>query len=182
MKIIMVRIEDNSGKIEEIQTIKNKTEEYLNKKTKTIKELQDECFMQILAYLKCVYEDYIGIVGETTPINEVSWIENRLDVSNVTRSVRICVRKHDAIIDFDYSGTLSSNCTPPRMEAIFKNDEIIIIKSTPNGICDLLNHWENIKPEFQKKIDKAYDKKKKEFERKVSNADYMLKVAKEFRV
>ncbi len=182
MKIIMVRIEDNSGKIEEIQTIKNRTEEYINEKAKTIKELQEECFMQILAYLKCAYEDYIGIVGETTPINEVSWRENRLDVSNVTRSVRICVRKHDVIIDFDYSGTFSCDHTPPRMEAVFKNNEIIITKSTPDGICDLMNRWENIKPEFQKKIDNAYDKKKKEFERKVSNADYMLKIAKEFRV
>lgn len=182
MRIVTVRIEDNSDKIKEIETMRSTAKEYLNETAQTIKELQEEGFMQILAYLKCVYEDYIGIVGEITPINEVIWRENRLDVSNLTGSVRICIGKQGIFIDFNYSGTLSCNYTPPRMEAVFKNNEIIITKSTPNGICDLMNRWRDIKPEFQKKINKTFEKEKKEINMKISNADYTLKVAKEFKV
>lgn len=160
MRIVTVRIEDNSDKIKEIEAMRNTSKEYLDETAYAIKELQEEGFMQILAYLKCAYEDYIGIVGEITPINKVVWRENYLDVSNRTGSLRICVRKHDVFIDFNYSGTPSCNYTPPRMEAVFKNNEIIITKSTQNGICDLMNHWRDIKPEFQKKINKAYEKKK----------------------
>lgn len=81
-----------------------------------------------IAYIKCAYEDYIGIVGEKTPINQVSWLENRLDVT--TGTVRICANKNGVFIDFNYSGTINCANTPQRMEAVFKKNSIEITKST----------------------------------------------------
>ena len=105
MRIVTVRIEDNTDKINKVKELENEKYETIENISDKIDELQEEVFMQILAYVRCAYEDYIGIVGEITPINEVSWRENRLDVSNVTRSVRICVGKEGDFIDFNYTGT-----------------------------------------------------------------------------
>lgn len=67
------------------------------------------------------------------------------------------------------------------MEASFKNDNIIITNSTRQGICDLMNNWHTIKPEFQNEIDKAYKLKTKEIKSDVSSLEYLLKVAEQFK-
>ena len=182
MKIVTVRIEDNSNKIEELKKLKNKKAETEKSMLEEIDKLQEEGFMQILAYVKCAYEDYIGIVGERTYINSSSWRENNLDVSNLSRSVRICVQKNSLFIDFNYTGTLNCQNTPPRMEAEFKDDDIIITKSTRNGIHDLMSCWKGIKPKFQEKIDKAYENQKVKIKNETDKLEYLLAIAKSFRV
>lgn len=181
MRIVTVRIEDNTDKINKVKELENEKYETIENISDKIDELQEEAFMQILAYVRCAYEDYIGIVGEITPINEVSWRENRLDVSNITRSVRICVSKKGVFIDFNYTGTPNCGNTPPRMEAEFKNGNIIITKSTRNGICDLMRYWKEIKPRFQEEINKAYEKQTAKIKSDISSLEYLLKVAEEFK-
>ena len=181
MRIVTVRIEDNTDKINKVKELENEKYETIENISDKIDELQEEAFMQILAYVRCAYEDYIGIVGEITPINEVSWRENRLDVSNVTRSVRICVGKKGVFIDFNYAGTSNCGNTPSRMEAEFKNGSIIITESTRNGICDLMRYWKGIKPRFQEEIDKAYEKQTAKIKSDISSLEYLLKVAEEFK-
>ena len=175
MRIVTVRIEDNSNKIEELKKLKNKKAETEKSMLEEIDKLQEEGFMQILAYAKCAYEDYIGIVGERTYINSSSWRENNLDVSNLSRSVRICVQKNGLFIDFNYTGM-------PRMEAEFKDDDIIITKSTRDGIRDLMSCWKGIKPKFQEKIDKAYENQKVKIKNETDKLEYLLAIAKSFRV
>lgn len=64
MRIVTVRIEDNSDKINEVKELENMKCEVIENITNKIDELQEEGFMQILAYIKCAYEDYVGIVGK----------------------------------------------------------------------------------------------------------------------
>lgn len=182
MRIVTVKIEDNTNKINEVKELENAKFEVIENISDKIDELQEEAFMQILAYIRCAYEDYIGIVGEITPINSVSWKENKLDVLNATRSVRVCVSKSGVFIDFNYSGTPNCNNTPPRMEVEFKDGNIIITKSTRNGICDLMKYWKGIKPRFQEEIDKAYEKQIKEIKSDINSLEYLLKVAEDFKV
>lgn len=182
MRIVTIRIEDNSNKIEELKKLENKKAETEESILEEIDKLQEEGFMQILAYAKCAYEDYIAIVGERTYINSSSWRENNLDVYNISRSVRICVQKKGLFIDFDYMGTYNCQNTPPRMEAEFKDDDIIITKSTRDGIRDLMSYWKGIKPKFQEKIDKAYENQKVKIKNETDKLEYLLEVAKNFRV
>lgn len=67
------------------------------------------------------------------------------------------------------------------MEAKFKDDNIIICTSTRKGICDLMLYWDVIKPEFQKEIDKAYEKQSKIIKNDVDELQYLLKVAESFK-
>ena len=129
MRIVTVRIEDNTEKIENVKRLEKCRNEVIEDISDKIDELQEEGFMQILAYIKCATEDYLGIVGETTKINNVSWLKNKLDVSNLTRSVRICADNSGVFIDFNYTGTPECKNTPPRMKADFVNDNIIISSS-----------------------------------------------------
>lgn len=181
MKIVAVRIEDNTDKINEVKELENAKFKTIENISDKIDELQEEAFMQMLAYIRCAYEDYIGIVGEITPINDVSWIKNTLDVSNATRSVRICVNKNGAFIDFNYTETPNCGNTPPRMEAKFKDGNIVITKSTRNGVCDLMQYWKGIKPRFQEEIDKAYEKRTAKIKSDISSLKYLLKVAEGFK-
>ena len=181
MKIVTVRIEDNSCKIDEVTNLENAKQEVIESTSDRIDELQKEGFLQILAYVKCAYEDYVGIVGKQTRINDVSWYVNRLDVSNTFGTIRICVKEEGAFIDFNYSGSLMKNNEPPRMKAKFKNNDIIVTRSTRQGICDLMNGWKDIKPEFQKEIDKAYKQKTTEIKSDISHLEYLLKVAEDFK-
>lgn len=182
MRIVTVRIEDNSNKIEELKELESKKLETEECILEEIDKLQEEGFMQILAYAKCAYEDYIAIVGERTYLNSSSWRENNLDISNISASIRICVRKNGVFIDFNYMGTPNCKNTPPRMEAKFRDGDIIIIKSTREGIRDLMCYWERIKPIFQEKIDEAYKKEKVKIKDETSKLEHLLEVAKNFRV
>lgn len=181
MRIVTVRIEDNSDKINEVKKLENMKYEVTGNIINKIDELQEEGFMQILAYIKCAYEDYVGIVGKKRQISESCWHNNTLDVSDVSGSIRICAGEAGCFIDFNYAGTLSCGKTPPRMVASFKNDNIIIKNSTRQGICDLMNDWQTIKPEFQIKIDNAYQAKTKEIKSDVNSLEYLLKVAEQFK-
>lgn len=172
MRIVTVRIEDNINKIEELKELENKKLETEENILEEIDKLQEEGFMQILAYAKCAYEDYIAIVGEKTYLN----------VYNISRSIRICVQKNGLFVDFNYSGTLNCQNTPPRMEAKFRDGDIIITKSTRDGIRDLMSYWKSIKPGFQEKIDKAYKSKKEKIKNETDKLEYLLEVAKNFRV
>ena len=172
MRIVTVRIEDNSNKIEELKELENKKLETEENILEEIDKLQEEGFMQILAYAKCAYEDYVAIVGEETYLN----------VYNISRSIRICVKKNSLFVDFNYSGTYNCQNTPPRMEAKFRDGDIIITKSTRNGIRDLMSYWKSIKPGFQEKIDKAYKSKKEKIKNETDKLEYLLEVAKNFRV
>lgn len=182
MRIVTIRIEDNSGKIDNVKALESEKEKRKSQLLETIDRLQEDAFLQILAYVRCAYEDYVGIVGKTTKINEVSWMTNRLDVSNLNRSVSICADEEGVIIDFNYSGTLNCKDTPPRMEAKFGKDKIVITKSTRNGICDLMRYWKDIKPLFQEKIDKAYEKKLQEIKSERNDFEYLLNVAEQFKI
>lgn len=182
MRIVTVKIEDNTNKINEIKELENAKFMIIENISDKIDELQEEAFMQILAYVRCAYEDYIEIVGEITPINSVSWEENRLCVSNVSNSVRICVGKSGVFIDFNYMGTSNCGNTPPKMKAEFNNGNIIITESTRNGICDLMQYWKGIKPKFQEEIDKAYEKQTNKIKSDINSLEYLLKVAEKFKV
>lgn len=181
MRIVTVRIEDNTEKIENVKQLEKCRNEVIDNISDKIDELQEEGFMQILAYIKCATEDYLGVVGKTTRINNVSWLENRLNVSNITHSIRIRANSDGVFIDFDYTGTVNCKNTPPRMEAKFKDDNIIICTSTRKGICDLMVHWNTIKPEFQKEIDRAYEKQRKVIKNDVDELQYLLSVAENFK-
>lgn len=172
MRIVTVRIEDNINKIEELKELESKKLETEENILEEIDKLQEEGFMQILAYAKCAYEDYVAIVGEETYLN----------VYNISRSIRICVKKNSLFVDFNYSGTYNCQNTPPRMEAKFRDGDIIITKSTRNGIRDLMSYWKSIKPGFQEKIDKAYKSKKEKIKNETDKLEYLLEVAKNFRV
>ena len=172
MRIVTVRIEDNINKIKELKELEIKKLETEENILEEIDKLQEEGFMQILAYAKCAYEDYVSIVGEETYLN----------VYNISRSIRICVKKNGLFVDFNYQGTLNCQNTPSRIEAKFINDDIIITKSTRDGIRDLMISWKNIKPCFQEKIDKAYKSKKEEVKNEINKLEYLLEVAKNFRV
>ena len=172
MRIVTVRIEDNINKIEELKKLENKKLETEENILEEIDKLQEEGFMQILAYAKCAYEDYVAIVGEETYLN----------VYNISRSIRICVKKNGLFVDFNYSGTYNCQNTPPRMEAKFRDGDIIITKSTRDGIRDLMSYWKSIKPGFQEKIDKAYKSKKEKIKNETDKLEYLLEVAKNFRV
>lgn len=173
MKIVTVRIENNDNIINEICELNNLKRETEGRITSQIDEYQQQGFLQILAYIKCLYEDYIKITGERISI---------LDVSNISRTLCICVKDCHVIIDFNYAGTPYCKNTPSRMEAKFINNSITVIKSSREGIQDLLNGWQYIKPEFQKEIEKTYEKKSKKIKKDVSELNYLLKVAKEFKV
>lgn len=182
MRIVTVRIEDNINKIEELKELESKKLETEENILEEIDKLQEEGFMQILAYAKCAYEDYVAIVGERTYSNPTCWVENNLNVYNISRSIRICVKKNGLFVDFNYSGTYNCQNTPPRMEAKFRDGDIIITKSTRNGIRDLMSYWKSIKPGFQEKIDKAYKSKKEKIKNETDKLEYLLEVAKNFRV
>lgn len=181
MRIVTVRIEDNTNKIEELKELENKRLETEERLTEEIDRLQEEGFIQILAYIKCAYEDYVGIVGDRTYMNDSTWNENTLNVRTIGSSIMIKVRKDGVIIDFNYSGTLNCRNTPPRMKAEFRDGNIIITKSTRNGIRDLMMRWKDIKPMFQEKIDDAYKSKKALIKDKTGELEYLLEVAKNFR-
>ena len=181
MRIVTVRIEDNTEKIENVKQLEKCRNEVIENISDKIDKLQEEGFMQILAYIKCATEDYLGIVGKTRTLNSVSWLENRLNVSTLTGSIRICADSNGVFIDFNYTGTVNCKNTPPRMEAKFKDDNIIICTSTRKGICDLMLYWDVIKPEFQKEIDKAYEKQSKIIKNDVDELQYLLKVAESFK-
>lgn len=182
MRIVTVRIEDNTDKINEIRELSKHKREIEDEITSELDKLQMEGFIQILAYIRCAYEDYIGIVGEITPINQHSWLENRLDVSNMAGTVRICANKNGVFIDFNYMGTLNCCNTPQRMEAIFTDDGIKITKSTRDGIRVLMQSWNSIKPRFQEEIDKVYERKEKEINKEIQAIAYTLEVAKKFKI
>ena len=181
MRIVTVRIEDNTDKVKEVKELENAKYEAVENISDRIDELQEEGFMQILAYVRCAYEDYIGIIGKTVKINSVLERENTLDVCNITRSLRICAHKDGIFIDFNYAGTLDCAKTPPRMEAKFKDGNIIITKSTRNGIRDLMNLWHTIKPEFQERIDYVYAIRVKKIKSDISELENLLKVAEQFK-
>lgn len=181
MRVVTVRIEDNTEKIENVKQLEKCRSKVIENISDKIDELQEEGFMQILAYIKCATEDYLGIVGETTKINNVSWLKNKLDVSNLTRSVRICADNSGVFIDFNYTGTPECKNTPPRMKADFVNGNIIISTSTRKGICDLMLRWDTIKPEFQNKIDEAYERKSKNIKNDVDELQFLLRVAENFK-
>lgn len=172
MRIVTVRIEDNINKIEELKELESKKLETEENILEEIDKLQEEGFMQILAYVKCAYEDYVAIVGEETYLN----------VYNISRSIRICVKKNGLFVDFNYSGTSNCQNTPPRMEAKFRDGDIIITKSTRDGIRDLMNYWKGIKPKFQEKIDKTYESKKEKIKNETDKLEYLLEIAKNFRL
>lgn len=172
MRIVTVIIEDNINKIEELKELESKKLETEENILEEIDKLQEEGFMQILAYAKCAYEDYVAIVGEETYLN----------VYNISRSIRICVKKNGLFVDFNYSGISNCQNTPPRMEAKFRDGDIIITKSTRDGIRDLMSYWKSIKPGFQEKIDKAYKSKKEKIKNETDKLEYLLEVAKNFRL
>lgn len=172
MRIITVRIEDNNNKINEIKELENKKNKILETISKEIDMLQEEGFLQILSYIKCAYEDYLMIVDNN----------NTLNISNIGRTIMIHVNHEGIFIDFNYMGSLNCRNTPRRMKAIFKDGNIIITESTKNGIKDLMNEWKYIKQIFQEKINKAYESRKKEIINNISECEYLLKVAKEFKV
>ena len=182
MRIVTVRIEDNINKIKELKELEIKKLETEENILEEIDKLQEEGFMQILAYAKCAYEDYVSIVGERTYNNPACWVENNLNVYNISRSIRICVQKNGLFVDFNYQGTLNCQNTPSRIVAKFINDDIIITKSTRDGIRDLMISWKNIKPCFQEKIDKAYKSKKEQVKNEINKFEYLLEEAKNFRV
>lgn len=182
MRIVTVRIEDNTEKIDDIKRLEETKREITECISDKIDEMQEEGFIQILAYIKCATEDYLDIVGVTKRINDVSWCHNRLDVSNMSGSVRICADKEGVFIDFNYTGTVNCKNTPPRMEAKFGDDNIVITKSSRNGIRDLMNYWGTVKPEFQKEINKAYEKKEISIKNDIKSLQYLLNVAENFRV
>lgn len=180
MKIVTVRIEDNFCKINEVTKLEDVKQEVIENISNKIDELQEEGFLQILAYVKCAYEDYASIVGKRRYVDDgTGWHVNLLDVSNVSGSIRICAREDSVFIDFNYNGLPTEQ--PPRMRAKFKDNNIIITDSTRQGICDLMNRWKDIKPEFQKKIDKAYKQKTTEINSDISHLEYILKVAEDFK-
>ena len=172
MRIITVRIEDNNNKINEIKELENEKNKMIETISKEIDMLQEEGFLQILLYIKCVYEDYLMIVCNN----------NALNISNIGRTVTIHVNHEGIFIDFNYMGSLNCINTPKRMKAIFKDGNIIITESTKNGIKDLMNEWKYIKTIFQEMIDKAYESRKKEIKNKIDEYKYLLKIAKEFKV
>lgn len=180
MRIVTVRIEDNTDKIHEIQTMRKSAAAQNEALQNDIKRAQEEAFLQILAYVRCATEDYIGIVGEVTPINSVSWVKNYLRVSACSRSVFINANSKEVVIGFDFSGTPYCKNTPQDMKARFNNDHIEIIESTERGIHELIRHWKYLKPEFQKEIDRAYFKQKNNLQESVSGKQYILDTAKNF--
>ena len=64
MKIVIVRIEDNFCKINEVTKLEGFKQEVVENISNKIDELQEEGFLQILAYVKCAYEDYASIIGK----------------------------------------------------------------------------------------------------------------------
>ncbi|WP_288681582.1 hypothetical protein [uncultured Eubacterium sp.] len=182
MRIVTVRIEDNTEKINNIKQLEEAKRETSKCISDKIDEMQKEGFIQILAYIKYATQDYLDIVGTTEVINDVSWRYNRLNVSNISRSVRISADNNGVFIDFNYIGTIDCKNTPPRMEAKFKDDSIVITKSSRNGIRDLMRYWKTVKPEFQKEIDKVYKKKESNIKNDIENLKCLLNVAENFRV
>lgn len=182
MRMVIVRIEDNREKINEINILRENGFKVIDEVSTELDKLQEEAFMQIAAYVKCCVDDYIGIVGEKRVLNSYNRIENRLDVRNITGSVRISAGKNDMFIDFNYTGTLNCKNTPPRMYVNFEDDKIITVESTRNGINDLILNWKYLKPLFQEKINEAYDKHKTEIKTKVETYEYLLSNAKSFKV
>lgn len=173
MKIAIVRIEDNTAKIEELKAL----EEELNIKNKRLSEKLDdlhrEIFMQILAYIKCATEDYYSI-GDTG---------HRLSVyDGYSRTVNIQADLKSVYIDFNYMGTRNVREQPDRMIARFSDNNIQILKSSKKGIHDLLHNWAEIKPEFQKKIDKAIENRSKKAKSETAELEYMLETVKKFKV
>lgn len=183
MRMVIVRIEDNREKINEINTLRENGFKVIDEVATELDKLQEEAFMQIAAYVKCAVDDYIGICGGAVTMCNKHWgYRNRLSVSCFDRTVMISADNDGMVIDFNYMGTLMCKNTPPRMKVDFKNDKIVIVESTRNGINDLMKYWKYLKPEFQKKIDEAYTRYKTEINNKVSDYEHLLNNAKSFKV
>lgn len=183
MRMVIVRIEDNREKINEINTLRENGLKVIDEVSTELDKLQEEAFMQIAAYVKCCVDDYIGICGgAVTMCNEHWGYRNRLSVSCFNHTVSISADHKGMVVDFNYTGTPKCKDTPRRMRVDFKDDRIVIAESERRGINDLMIYWKHLKPEFQKKIDEAYDKYKTEINKKVETYEYLLKNAKSFKV
>lgn len=180
MKIAIVRIEDNFCKINEVTKLEGVKQEVIKNISNKIDKLQEEGFLQILAYVKCAYEDYASIVGKRRYVDDGTGLHvNLLDVSNVSRSIRICAREDSVFIDFNYNGLPIEQ--PPRMRARFKDNNIIITDSTRQGICDLMNGWGDMKQKIQERIESVYKQKTAEIKSDISNLEHLLSVAEKFK-
>lgn len=170
MKILAIRINDNTAKIEKVRESNKEMHKKESELNLQIQELQNEKFLEILIYIKCIYEDYIRMTGNTS-----------FNIS-LHGTVVIMITNNHVYIDFNYMGTPECINTPKRMEARFDANGVQIISSTAKGINDLMERWKYIKPLFQEKINVEYEKIIKQNHMHISTLEYMKQVAENFTV
>lgn len=59
--------------------------------------------------------------------------------------------------------------------------EVQTMPCDSKGICDLMLYWNTIKPEFQNKINEAYERKSKNIKNDVDELQFLLRVAENFK-
>ena len=165
MKIITVRVEDNTEKIKEVQKSNAEKLQQKAEMMPQIEALQKEKFAQILAYIKCMYEDFISLDNS-----------NRMSINRFTVCIRIVA--HHVYIDFNYSGTPNCKNTPPRMEAVFHKDNIEILSCSYEGMI----YWSHIKPMFQRMIEEEYERVIITNQKEIAKWQHMKAVAENFQV
>ena len=161
-KIVTVRIKDNTEKINELKALETEASKAKEETTKTIDDLQRKSLIQMLAYIKCAYEDWFEIMGDAP-----------LYVCNLSRSVCVSARKSGINIQHNFAWSV---------EADYENGNIRVLNSTRQGIDALMKAWGKIKFELQEKIDKAYRNKCKTIESELSELASMVYVAKNFEI
>lgn len=164
MKIIMVRVEDNT---ERIQAVQKSNEETLQRKIEMVSQieaLQKEKFVQMLAYIKCMYEDFISLDQSHT--------------MSVNKYV-VCIRIVQNHVYISFNGGRSM---PARMEAVFHEDNIEILSCSYEGINELMIYWSDIKPMFQRMIEEKCEQVIIKNQKENEKWQYMKEMAENFQV
>ena len=143
IKIVAVRVEDNSAVISDMQELRKSTKEYIEENSIELDNIQQENLFKILTYVKYIYDDYVQVLGG---------YDKALNKALSVRSSSIEIRaiNNKCVVFFDYSGTPYCRNTPKQIEASFANNEVKILQSSQQGITDLCLRWKECKPKFKK--------------------------------
>lgn len=175
IKILTVRVENNSAVISDMKELRKSTKEYIEENSIEVDSIQQENLLKILTYIKCIYDDYVQVSGG---------YENALNKALSVRSSSIEIRaiNNKCVVFFDYSGTPYCKNTPKRIEASFVNNEVKILQSTQQGITDLCLRWKECKPKFKKQLDDEIERMTSTIIKNMETVKYNKEIAMKFEV
>lgn len=161
MRTVIIRIEDNTAKIVDLQKQEKAHQEFVNEINKTLDELLQEKFFSIMMYAKSYYDDYVRITGEKDMIINDEYRKSYIEV------------EEDKIV---------FSCAKSRVIGKREGDGFKLDFVNKTDIDVLLRFWKDLKPEFQNKINKVIQEKMNKMKSEQSKLNQTLEIVQNFEV